>query len=305
MNKKLFIIGLGGLTGHKLAKLAKKYFEVMGSYNLRNPKLDDVKHFKIDLENFQELIDSITKINPDYIVNTAGINNVDYCEENQKLAFKINFEVVKELTEFCNSKKIKLIQLSTDSVFDGKKNEPYLENDSPNPINVYGKTKYEAEKVVLKNPENIVIRTSVLYGQLPKELSKMNSSSMKPLNFSQWLIGKLENNENVKIVVDEYSSPILVDDFAKSILHLIKNNHSGLFHSAPNLKINRFDFCKKIATEFNYDLKLILPTTIKELGRDVSTGENKVLNSEKLANTNFRFLTLAQSLELLKKQFSK
>ncbi len=305
MHKKLFIIGIGGLTGHKLTQLAKNDYDLFGSYNLRNPELDYVKQFKIDLEHFGKLEDTINEVKPDYIINTSGINNVDYCEENHELAFRINFQIVQKLAELCNEKKIKLIQLSTDSVFDGKKNESYTENDMPNPINVYGKTKYDAEKIVLKYPENLVIRASVLYGWLPKKLAGISSSSMKSLNFVQWLIEKLQNNETVKIVEDEYSSPIIVDDFANSILHLIKNNSSGLFHSAPDLKINRFEFCKKIAIEFNYDSKLIMPTTIKQLGRRVPTGINKALNSNKLSDTDFGFLTLSESLELLKKQITK
>lgn len=302
MKKKLFIIGIGGLTGHKIAQLAKNNYELFGSYNNRNPKFEFVDQYHLDLKDFNKFEETINKINPDFIINTSGINNVDYCEDNKELAFKINTNLVEQLTNFCKVKNIKLIQLSTDSVFDGNKIESYTEEDIPNPINVYGETKYQAEKIVLTNPKNLVIRASVLYGWLPKKLTLTPSSSMKSINFSQWLISKLENNETVQIVQDEYSSPIIVDDFVKSIIHLIKTEHSGIFHSGPNSKINRFEFCKKIAQEFNFNSELIIPTTVKQLGRKVPTGSNKSLNSKKLSRTNFKFLTIEESIKLLKEQ---
>jgi len=303
MREKLFIIGIGGLTGHKIAELTKNNYELFGSYNNRNPKFEFVDQYNIDLVDFKKFEEIINEISPDYIINTSGINNVDYCEDNKELAFKINTNLVEKLTNFCKLKNIKLIQLSTDSVFDGNKTESYTEEDIPNPINVYGETKYQAEKISLKNSENLVVRASVLYGWLPKILTSIQSSSMKSINFSQWLIGKLENNETVQIVQDEYSSPIIVDDFVKSIIHLIKTENSGIYHSAPNSKINRFEFCKKIAQEFNFNSELIVPTTIDKLGRKVPTGKNKSLNSEKLSSTNFKFLTIEKSIKLLKKQW--
>jgi len=303
MREKLFIIGIGGLTGHKIAELTKNNYELFGSYNNRNPKFEFVDQYNIDLVDFKKFEEIINEISPDYIINTSGINNVDYCEDNKELAFKINTNFVEQLTNFCELKNTKLIQLSTDSVFDGNKTESYTEEDIPNPINVYGETKYQAEKISLKNSENLVVRASVLYGWLPKILTSIPSSSMKSINFSQWLIGELENNETVQIVQDEYSSPIIVDDFVKSIIHLIKTENSGIYHSAPNSKINRFEFCKKIAQEFNFSSELIIPTTIKKLGRKVPTGTNKSLNSEKLSSTNFKFLTIEKSIKLLKKQW--
>jgi len=303
MREKLFIIGIGGLTGHKIAELTKNNYELFGSYNNRNPKFEFVDQYNIDLVDFKKFEEIINEISPDYIINTSGINNVDYCEDNKELAFKINTNLVEKLTNFCKLKNIKLIQLSTDSVFDGNKTESYTEEDIPNPINVYGETKYQAEKISLKNSENLVVRASVLYGWLPKILTSIPSSSMKSINFSQWLIGELENNETVQIVQDEYSSPIIVDDFVKSIIHLIKTENSGIYHSAPNSKINRFEFCKKIAQEFNFNSELIVPTTIDKLGRKVPTGKNKSLNSEKLSSTNFKFLTIEKSIKLLKKQW--
>ena len=304
MTKKLFIIGIGGLTGSKLLETAKDDFEVFGSYNFRDPKLPFTNSINLDISNTGEIEKIIQKIKPDVIINTAGINNVDYCEKHHDEASKINVFAVKELSKITKKLGIKLVQLSSDSVFDGKKQLPYIENDDPNPINYYGKTKLESENFVLENPENAVVRASVLYGYLSSNLSKLESSSKKSINFGQWLIDKLVSNGKVRIITDEYSSPVIADDFASSIIHIIKHEANGIFHSAPKLKITRYDFSLNIAKSLELPSDLIEPVSNEELGRNVTTGFNKCLNSEKLVkNFNYKFLTLDESLDLLRNQF--
>ena len=305
MKKKLFIIGIGGLTGSKLVEIGKDDFEIFGSYNYRDPKSPIVKSVNLDIANSSKIRDILEKMKPDIVINTAGINNVDYCEKYPDEAMKINIQAVKEICQITDDIGIKFVQLSSDSVFDGTKQSPYEEGDETKPINYYGKTKIESEKIVLENPNNVVARASVLYGYLPYNLSQIESSSKKSINFGQWLINKLILNEKVKIITDEYSSPIIADDFARSILHIIKHEGEGIFHSAPKLQITRYDFSIKIAKALGLSLKLIEPVSNKELGRDVNTGSNKCLNSEKLSNNlNYKFLTLDESLDLLKTQFN-
>ena len=302
MKKKLFIVGIGGLTGSKLAIMAQNDYEMFGSYNLRNPEFTFVKSVKLDISNMPEVRKALSKIHPDILINASGINSVDYCENHQDEAQKINIDAVKNLSEIADSLDAKFVHLSSDSVFDGMKDAPYTEEDAPNPINFYGHTKLASEKIVLKNFKGLVVRASVLYGWPLKQLFNLPSSSMKPSNFGQWLITKLISGEKVKIITDEYSSPIIADDFAKSILHLVKNNQAGVFHSAPPLRITRYDFSVRIAHALGLDSGLIQPVSIKKLGRIMATGLNKCLNSNKIERTGFQFLSLEESLDLLKKQ---
>ena len=305
MRERLFVIGIGGLTGSKIVELAKNDFEIYGSYNFRNPKFEFVNQYQLNLMNFEKLNEIITSIKPNIIINTSAINNVDYCENHKDIAENVNVNAVTELKKICTKKEIKLVHLSSDSVFDGTKDTPYIENDLPNPINYYGKTKRMGEKIVLENPNNLIIRSSVLYGWLPKNLAENQSSSMKNMNFAQWLIQKLKNNEKVKIITDEFSSPIIVDDLSQSILNLIKNDKKGIFHSAPKIRINRYEFSKKIAQKFNFNSEMIIPITNKELGRNVKTALNKCLDSNKITKeTGFTFLSLDDSIKLLYSQFN-
>lgn len=304
MKQKLFLIGIGSLTGYKIAFQIKNDYEIYGSYNLRNPNLEFVTSFKLDITDLKKLKQVLCDCKPDYIINTCALNNVDYCESHPNEAKKINSDFVENLSKISELIDCKLVHLSTDSVFDGNKKTPYVETDIPNPNNIYGNTKLSGEKFALKNSNNLVIRASVLYGWLPDYLSKINSSSMKPINFGLWLINKLNSNEEVQITQDEYSSPIIVEDFANAIIHLLKKNHSGIFHAAPNICINRYDFSKEIAKQLNLDSNLIKPTSNKKLGRNVKTGANKCLDSTKIQTlTKFKFLTLNESISLLKNNF--
>ncbi len=302
--EKLFIFGIGGLTGSKLAIIGKEDYEIFGSYNLRNPKFNFLRSEKLDITNFEKVKNMILKIKPDIVINACALNNVDYCENHQNEAKKINVDFVQELYKISKSENFKLVQLSTDSIFDGTKKIPYVENDKSNPMNIYGKTKLLGEKIILENSQNLVVRASVLYGWIPKSLSILDSSSMKPTNFGQWLVNKLKSKETVQIITDEESSPIIADDFAKSIIHLIKNNKNGIFHSAPPIQISRYEFSIKLAKILDLDSSLIQPTTNLELGRNVVTGFNKCLDSSKMVKeTNFQFLSLEKSLKILKNQF--
>lgn len=296
---------MGSLTGSKLAILAKTNYQVSGSYNLRDPHISDISSTKLDITDIKKVESLLNKNNPDFVVNTCAINNVDYCEKNRDMAQKINTDFVADLSDICNPINAKLIHLSSDSVFDGTKKSPYVEEDNPNPINHYGYTKLLGEKPVLENSENIVIRVSVLYGWLMKSISNITSSSMKPSNFGKWLIEKLKTNEKVKIITDEYSSPIIADDFAKVILYSIEKNLTGLYHAAPHIEITRYDFCKKLAQSLGLNQDLIIPVTSKELGRDVMTGFNKCLDSNKMTKMGFQFMTLEKSFDLFKKQIDE
>ncbi len=286
--KKIFVFGTGGLLGSHVVSEAQKDFVVSGSYNMRSSY-----GIKLDVTDFDEVEKQLDVINPDIIVNTCAVHNVDYCENHKEESRKVNVDFVDMLSK----RSSKLVQISTDSVFDGNLDRSYIEDDEPNPPNVYGSQKLESEIITMKNKNNLVIRISVLYGWL---LNSSESSSMKPNNFGKWLLDELDNEHKVKIVNDEFSSPILANDCAKSITHLIKGEYSGIYHSAPHLKISRYDFSVKLGKFFGYDTdRLIESISVKQLNRNVNTGLNKCLNSMKLYGTGYKFMDLNESFKLL------
>ena len=257
----------------------------------------------------EEKVYEVLNLNPELILESASIVDRSSNYFYGITAFQYSFwswdwHMCQLLLSVCDDVGIKLIQLSTDSVFDGQQTLSYVESDKVNPVNVYGQTKHASELHVLKNSNNLVIRASVLYGWLCDELSSQSTSSMKQFNFGLWLIRALNKNETIQVITDELSSPIVADDFARSILHLISKNYSGVFHAAPKVNISRYDFSKKFAKVLELNHELIKPITNKELCRNVKTSLNKCLNSEKLTSTGFNFLNLDDSFKLIKNQIN-
>src|SRR5690349_15842952 len=127
MKKKLLVLGASGLTGYKTVKIAAAKYEVYGTFNARSVNMDNCNMYKLDITNPEQLKKTFTEINPDIVINTTALHNVDYCEEFPDKASSANTNAVRYLLE--NSEKLgsKLIHISTDYVFDGKKNSPYDE----------------------------------------------------------------------------------------------------------------------------------------------------------------------------------
>ncbi|MEN7982571.1 MAG: SDR family oxidoreductase, partial [Nanoarchaeota archaeon] len=161
---KVLITGGSGLLGSNLAEIFCKDFEVFIIFNKNPVKIDYCNEMKIDLIDFENVEKIIKKINPLIIIHCAALTNVDYCEKNPKEAKEINCDSTKNLARIGKEIGAKFIYISTDSIFDGETGG-YSENDIPNPINVYAKTKLEGEEEVRKiNGNYIIIRTNI-YGK--------------------------------------------------------------------------------------------------------------------------------------------
>lgn len=287
---RLFIFGTSGLLGSNLANLSVCEF-TSGSYNLR-----EGLGFKLDVNDFNAVDKLLAKIKPDVIINATALNNVDYCETHQEEAKKVNIDFVNHLAK----RKEKIVHISSDLVFDGTSKRSYNEEDELRAVNYYGYTKIVGEELIMSNKNNLVVRASVVYGTV---YDKNESSGRKPNNFGMWLLDELNNENEVNIVTDEYSTPILVNDLARSILHLIKGNYSGIYHAAMDEPLTRYDFACKLGKYFGFDTdRLIKPIKTIELGRKVYLSLNKCLNTVKLQSTGYKFMTLEETFKLMKQE---
>ena len=257
MKKKLLVLGISGLLGSKLAKLAND-FEVFGTYNHRDVKIENSIVSKLNISNFEQIDKLFDDIRPDFVINTTALHNVDYCENNPNESFLINSKAVKTIQDNCTKIGSVFVHMSTDYVFDGKQKIPYIETDTTLPLSVYGKSKLEGESFASKN--HCVIRPSVIYGWNPLELSDKPSSSGKSINFAIWLLTKLHKKENLKIVNDQFTTCTLADSLAESVLKILKNPKSGVYHVSGLSCESRYDFSVKFAKEFGYDEKQIQQT---------------------------------------------
>ena len=164
MLTKICILGGSGLIGSTI--LSKNYPVEKISYTYRK-NIINIKSNRLQLDiprDFKKLKEFITIEEPDYIINTISNSNPNYCEINQEETLDVNVEFIKKIFELTKNRGIKLIQFSTDYVFNGNKGK-YIETDTPEPINYYGYSKYLSEKIVLQNSLNTVIRTSLVYGK--------------------------------------------------------------------------------------------------------------------------------------------
>ena len=250
--RRLLVVG-SGLLGNNLAKIAINEFTEFTTYNEHPLDIEGCKSYYLNIANRMDVKTLIQKLNPDYIIHTAALTNVDHCERDKRLAWNINVEGTKHIAEPAQKIDAKLIYISTDYVFDG--NEGMYKEDAPtNPIDYYGETKLEGEKVVKGLRDYIIVRPSVLYGWNPIKL-----------NFVTWVMQGLKKGKVITIVKDQLNTPTLADNLAELILELIERDETGIFHISGSERINRYDFAIKIAEIFNLNKDLIKPITSDQL----------------------------------------
>ena len=271
MQMRMLITGASGLLGTKLCKIAlSSNHEVYSAYNTHKPLYG--KPIQLDISNKDAVEKAFRKIRPEAVVHAAALTNVDKCELEKELAWKINVEGTENIAKLCKKHDAFLVYISTDYVFDGK-NGMYKETDKPSPINYYGLTKLKGEeKVKAIADEFCIARTSVIYGSIP---------AAEKINFVLWLLEKLRRKEKVKIVTDQWNSPTLNTNLASMILEVIERKIIGTYHLAGATRISRYEFAKLIAKNFELDEQLIMPTLSNQFKWIAKRPKDSSLNTQK------------------------
>jgi dTDP-4-dehydrorhamnose reductase len=251
--KRVLIVGSNGLLGQKVTDL----FSRSKNYEILNTSVEDKPFLKmnkflyrhLDITHRNSAMKLVDDFLPEVIINTAAITNVDLCETERALAWKVNVVGVENLVHAARMVGAKIIHFSTDYVFDGKSG-PYAENDRVNPMSYYGRTKLASENV-LRTSEipHTIIRTMILYG-----IGKLIKD-----NFALWLVNNLKENKQVRVVDDQIGNPTLVDDLAFAVLKVVEFDKNGLYHIAGNDLVSRYDFAIALAKKFKFDKNLIIP----------------------------------------------
>ena len=290
---RFLITGGSGLLGSKVAEKAiLEGHEVYSGFNQHEARTGIP--IKLDLSNQQNIAEVFDLIKPEIVVHAGAISNVDKCEENKELAWTINVDGTKHIVEHSREHKVFLIYVSTDYVFSGKKGM-YTENDETKPINYYGKTKLEGEKIVRNFiPEWCIKRPSVIYGSAP---------AAGKINFALWVIDKLRKGEQIKIITDQCISPTFNTNLAEMIIEVAQRHLTGIYHLAGATSLSRYDFACLIAEAFDLDKNLIKPAKSEEMNWKAKRPKNTSLIVDKASRElSKKPLKIEDALNQLRKE---
>ncbi len=238
--RKAIIIGAQGQLGSDINNL----FTSQDIQTITPTRAD------LDITNLMQVKDFMVQHRPDVIINTAAYHNVDLCEENPKEALNINSTAPAFMARMCNYLKIKFVHFSTDYVFDGEKNTPYIEQDKPNPLNVYGQTKYHGENAILvENHAALILRVSALYGVNP-------CRAKNGLNFIQLMLKLAKEKPSLNVVGDEFVSPTATADIAQIMPLLLKNELAGIVHLTSEGACSWHEFASTIFELTNTNIEV-------------------------------------------------
>ena len=260
--RKVLLTGANGLLGQKLvyAFKSRNDIELLATGIGKNRLIDQVNYSyqSLDITNETEVNQTIKQFSPHVIINCAAMTNVDACELNQKQCWDVNVNGVKHLANAVAKLGTHFIHLSTDFVFDGE-DGPYNENDIPNPLHYYAKSKLESEKIVIRNCVNwSIARTIIIYGI---------TDNMSRSNLVLWAKGEIEKGNTINVVNDQFRSPTLAEDLAKGCISIMDKNAFGLFHLSGPKSYSILEMVYMVADFYNLDKSLINPVSSKSLNQ--------------------------------------
>jgi dTDP-4-dehydrorhamnose reductase len=243
------VIGASGLVGGALKQLAQaRGLRLAGTYS--SYPVDGL--LPLDVSDANAVRRTILEIQPKTVYLTAALTNVDLCERDPGLSERVNVHAMRAVTDAARAIGAKLVTFSSDYVFDGAAG-PYTEDAAPNPLNVYGKHKLEAERIALEG-DALVLRTCGVYG-----------AEAQGKNFVVRLIQGNRAGQTWRIPVDQYANPTLARDLARAALdgaHL-----SGVYHAAGATFLNRHAFALEIARIFDLDISRLVAVDTPSLNQ--------------------------------------
>lgn len=234
---KIAVIGSTGQFGTDLMEILSKDHEVVG-----------LNHQDIEIADYNSCL-ILKQSRPDVIINTAAFHKTDQCEKEPLKTFSVNALGARNIALISKEIDSTVVFVSTDYVFDGFKNEPYTEDDTPCPLNTYGISKLAAEYFIRQNPKYYIIRIASVFG--------VAGASGKGGNFVETMITKAKNNEKIKVVDDMWMSPTYTKDAAVVLKGILDSQLPfGVYHATNNGYCSWYEFAKEIfrILELNPDL---------------------------------------------------
>ena len=291
---RILVTGSSGMLGKDIVEILSNNINcsVYGISRTVNSRFSSDHQVIGDLTNLKFLSNSLCKIKPDVIVHCAAIVNVDECETNKRAAEMLHRDVTEILARY-KSGLTRFIYISTDSVFDGQEGN-YTEEDIPNPINYYAKTKRDGEIVVLENNSNAVVIRTNIYG--------FHLESGKSL--VEWAIDNFKQEKSISGFTDVYFSPVYTKQLGGIIRDIIPAKYfKGILNVASKEYRSKYEFLLHIAKQFNFNTSLITKNSVKKFKFLAPRAVNTTLNTNLLKRVFDKVLTLQDGLSELSRDY--
>ena len=271
---KIMLTGASGLLGLNLALAVDgKKHQILGVANTIPMRWVDFKSIQAELTEDGVIDRLLDEYAPDVVLHCAAMANVDDCEARPELAEEVNARLPGRIAAATAARNIKMVQISTDAVFDGKKGN-YLEIDTPNPLSVYARTKLEGELAALAgNPRTLVTRVN-FYGW----------SVTGKRSLAEWFINNLSTGQTVKGFTDILFCPMMILDLVDTLMEAIELDLNGLYHTVGPQAMSKFDFGRAIAAKFGFDPELVQPASVLDGELKAARSPNLTLNTTKLSS---------------------
>lgn len=270
---RILLLGKNGMLGQAILSELAQNHDVHG-----------YAHSDCDVTNLATLEKVIQHTRPEVVINATGYTQVDKAEVERDAAFAVNAAAVGNLCKILAKTGVPLVHFSTDYVFDGTKTGGYEELDSTSPISIYGESKAEGEKEIIKNLKNFfLIRTAWLYGPGGK-------------NFVDTMIGLASRAQPIRVVNDQVGNPTLTTDLANAISRLLNTKDYGIYHLVNDGSCSWYDFALEIFHQLGLPQEVI-PITSHELNRPAKRPKNSILINSKFPKLRQWKEALSQYLE--------
>jgi dTDP-4-dehydrorhamnose reductase len=288
---KSLVVGASGMVGQAFMKeLANSSIPSVGTYHTR-PK-EDLLY--LDITDREATVQLLTKVKPDFLIQTAAQPNVDYCEDHREEAWKTNVSGTENLARACMPLGVKHVLISTDYVFDGNAG-PYAEDDAVNPINYYGLTKVESEMAVRKLSNHLIIRTGVVF-----------DADRDSKNFALRVVNELSAERSLKAPLDQVGNPTLASNLAACTIELAQKDKLGIYHVAGRDIMARSDFAYLVCRKFRLDERLIQPVASEELNQKARRPKKLGLKTEKASKElDTRLLSADAAVEIFHQRLTQ
>ena len=269
--RRILITGASGLLGANLVLDAVGRYEVTPVSHQQRVEWPGVESLQADLAQAGAASELLGLVRPDWVIDCAAATDVDACEADPPMAFRLNRDMAGQVAMAARSVGARLAHISTDAVFDGERGG-YVEGDQPNPINVYGQSKLEGERAVrAADPDALIVRTNIF-----------GWTSQGKRSLAEWFVGHLEAGRGCRGFTDIFVSPILVNDLSEFLFRMLEAGLQGLYHVAGGDCVSKYQFGVTIARTFGLEAELIEPVRVETSELRAPRGRRLCLRGQRI-----------------------